>query len=98
MLNMTIAQGEYVLIGENIKVYFNRTKGKELSVGIDAPRDVKVLRRSHYEDGVEKLAESGSPEAMELSARLKEEHTERLKKISRPRTRRIRQEPSTAAV
>jgi sRNA-binding carbon storage regulator CsrA len=98
MLNMTIGQGEYVLIGEAIKVYFNRTKGKELSIGIDAPRDLKVLRRSHYEDGVEKMAVEGNPEAVELSSRLKEEHAERLKKISKSHTRRVRQKPSTAAV
>jgi len=87
MLNVTIGQGEYVMIGDSIKVYFNRTKGKALSLGIEAPKDVKVLRRKVYEDGVEKMAGEGNQEAMVLSTRLKEEHAERLQKSTKPRTR-----------
>ena len=44
MLVLTVKQGEFLRIGENIDVVIDRFKGNAVVVGIEAPRDVNVLR------------------------------------------------------
>jgi carbon storage regulator len=44
MLILTRRIGETVIIGENIKVTVLRVQGSQVRVGIDAPKDVTVLR------------------------------------------------------
>ncbi len=45
MLVVTCHPGQSVLIGPDIEVFVFRTEGKEVRVGIDAPRTIRVLRR-----------------------------------------------------
>ena len=48
MLAITVREGEYILIGDNIKIKI--VKGSEKSViGIDAPRNIPVLRQAVHE-------------------------------------------------
>jgi carbon storage regulator len=51
MLILTRRIGETVIIGENIKVTVLRVQGSQVRVGIDAPKDVTVLREEIYEHG-----------------------------------------------
>ena len=36
--------GEHLAIGDSIKVYVLGLKGNQVEVGIEAPRDIRVLR------------------------------------------------------
>ena len=48
MLVFSVKEGEYIKIGDGITVTF--FKGKtELKIGIEAPRDVTILRQAVYE-------------------------------------------------
>ena len=87
MLCVSIREGEYVMIGDSIKVHFNRTKSKDLILGIEAPREINISRSKAYEDGIERMAEEGNQEAQGLSMRLKEEHAERRQRYDSRRTR-----------
>jgi sRNA-binding carbon storage regulator CsrA len=97
MLCLTLSEGDYVMIGDSIKVHFNCTKGKEVVFGVDAPRELKVIRSGLYESRLAKMAEDGNAEAQVLTTRLQEEHEERRQKYSRkPRVRHAKQERSMA--
>lgn len=44
MLVLTRKVGEWIQIGEDVRVLINRTKGCTVSVAIEAPRTVHVVR------------------------------------------------------
>ncbi len=44
MLVLTRKLGESIVIGDNIKVCVIQIKGKQVRLGIDAPRDTKIHR------------------------------------------------------
>ena len=44
MLVLTRKLGEEVLIGDNIKLVVNRIAGNRVTIGIDAPGNVTILR------------------------------------------------------
>ena len=44
MLSLRVNAGEYVKIGENIRVCVTKGKNEGLTLSIDAPKDIKVLR------------------------------------------------------
>ena len=48
MLVITRRPGEYVLIGDDIKVHLLE-KGNQVRLGIEAPRDVPILRNELLE-------------------------------------------------
>lgn len=45
MLVLTRKAGEELLIGEDIVITVLEVSGDAIKIGIDAPRDVKILRR-----------------------------------------------------
>lgn len=49
MLRLTVAQEEYLQIGDNIKVVFLGRNGNFYHVMIDAPKDVNIVRSSVLE-------------------------------------------------
>lgn len=49
MLILTRRPGERLCIGENVRVTVLGTKGEQVRLGIDAPRDVPVHRHEVYE-------------------------------------------------
>ena len=52
MLIVSLASGEYVKIGDNIKVHFDHKVNRDtLDIAIEAPREIKVLRGKLYEEG-----------------------------------------------
>ena len=48
MLILTRTTGESILIGNDIKITVTRVRGNQVSIGIDAPRDVPVHREEIY--------------------------------------------------
>ncbi|MCG8650268.1 MAG: carbon storage regulator [Pirellulales bacterium] len=44
MLVLSRKEGEQLLIGDNIVLTINRISGNRVAIGIDAPRDVRVVR------------------------------------------------------
>lgn len=44
MLNLSVRPGEYLIIGDNVKVIFTGGTGKNLHVMVDAPKEIPVVR------------------------------------------------------
>lgn len=44
MLRLTVAQEEYLMIGDNIRIVFLGGTGKHMRIMIDAPKDVNIVR------------------------------------------------------
>lgn len=44
MLKLSIRPGEYLMIGDNVKVIFTGGSGKNLHLLVDAPKEVSVVR------------------------------------------------------
>ena len=49
MLILTRKKGEMIRINENIKIIISDVDGKNIKIGIEAPKDVKVYREEVYE-------------------------------------------------
>ena len=49
MLRLTVAQEEYLMIGDDIKIVFLGGTGKHMRIMIDAPKDVNIVRSSVIE-------------------------------------------------
>ena len=49
MLTLTRKVGESVCIGDNIKVVVKEVKGKQVRLGVIAPREIYVCREELYE-------------------------------------------------
>lgn len=48
MLQLMRKPGESIIIGDNIKVTITKRRGNQITVGIDAPKDVKICREEIY--------------------------------------------------
>ena len=44
MLVLSRKEGEQLIIGDNIVVTVNRISGNRVAIGIEAPRDVRIVR------------------------------------------------------
>ena len=44
MLVLSRKEGEKLLIGDNIVLTINRISGNRVAIGIEAPRDVRIVR------------------------------------------------------
>ncbi len=64
MLILTRKLGESILIGDEIKVTFLDIRGKQIRVGIEAPKNVTVHREEIYEvireQNIEAARDAGS--------------------------------------
>ena len=61
MLSIKLKQGEHIVIGDSIKVYYDRTNSKDyISIAVDAPREIPVKRGAVYEENQAKLKFSQS--------------------------------------
>lgn len=56
MLVLSRKEGEIILIGDNIKITITRIRGDRVRVGIEAPREVTVLRGELAESEEENAA------------------------------------------
>ncbi|MCT4543229.1 MAG: carbon storage regulator [Vallitalea sp.] len=52
MLVLGRKPGEYVMIGDEIKVEVVKSKDGDLRLAIDAPRDIQIVRGEIYESEV----------------------------------------------
>ena len=53
MLVLNRKQGESIIIGENIEVKILGIKDGKIKIGIEAPKDVRLLRKEVYEEVIE---------------------------------------------
>ena len=44
MLVLSRKEGEQLVIGDNIKLTVNRISGNRVAIGIEAPKDVRIVR------------------------------------------------------
>lgn len=75
MLRMSVAEEEYLMIGDDIKIVFLGGSGKHMRIMIDAPKEINIVRSSVLEKKIQ------DPE---LKAKLpkyykEEEHPEKYK-------------------
>ncbi len=89
MLYITLREGDYFMVGNNVKITYERTAGRDsMYVGIDAPREVKVIRGQVYENEIAKLAETGDKRAIQLQRELLTDYEKRVKKYNARRASR----------
>ena len=64
MPTFTLKEGDYLLIGDNVRVYFkDKATRDSLQVGIEAPHDQLVLRSKLYVQHLAILAANGDEQA-----------------------------------
>lgn len=63
MLILTRRVGESLMIGDDVTVTVLASKGNQIRIGIDAPRDVEVHREEIYERIHNEAKEQNSKEA-----------------------------------
>ena len=52
MLRMSVAEEEYLMIGNDIKIVFLGGSGKHMRIMIDAPKEVNIVRSSVLEKNI----------------------------------------------
>jgi len=98
MLYISLREGDYVVIGGTVKVCYDHMNGKDgLVLGIDAPKDVQVLRGKYYEEELKRMADAGDAKAKELFEKLEKETAKRLRKYNKRRESRNEQDRRIAA-
>jgi carbon storage regulator len=61
MLILTRKLGESIAIGDDIKISFLEIKGKQLRIGIEAPKQIPVHRSEIYEAIQEQNIQAAKP-------------------------------------
>jgi carbon storage regulator len=67
MLVLTRKSHEQIQIGDNITITILRVKGGAIRVGIDAPKNLSVLRKELVGKPAKSAATSGEPDAVEAA-------------------------------
>jgi carbon storage regulator len=70
MLILTRKLGEVIAVGDDIKIVILDIKGRQVSIGVEAPRQTKIYREELYQTILEqnrKSAHSNSVEIEDLS-------------------------------
>ena len=49
MLSLNVKEGDYLLIGDNIRIHVQKGIGNNMKIGIEAPRAVPIVRGKVYE-------------------------------------------------
>jgi sRNA-binding carbon storage regulator CsrA len=68
MLQLSLEQGDYLVIGDNVKVRFSHLNDRNRNmavIGIDAPREISVVRGAVYEQTLKEQAAEGDQKAKE---------------------------------
>ena len=78
MLEINLNKHGYVMIGEDIRVEYMKNNGKSaFVVNISVPDGMQIVRKKHFEAGVEEQAATGDANAQILAELLIEEHEDR---------------------
>ena len=78
MLQLTLNPGEYVVIGDNVKVSYERlSSNRQLVLSFDAPREVQIMRQQIHEEMLIEEAGADSFEGRRLAAQFQEAREER---------------------
>ena len=92
MLLLSLQEGDYVMIGDT-RVSFEDIDGRrQIIIGIEAPKEVSILRGKLYEENLARLAAEGDKQAQVLYRKLKKEYAARVRKNTVARMRREEQE------
>ena len=84
MLSLTMRSGEYLLIGNDIKITFQGANGgNSVSIGVEAPKSIKVTRSALYEKIIDEKVSMGDKKAIEISQALSANKFEREQDILR---------------
>lgn len=93
MLYVTLREGDYVRIGDDIRIHYADRDGRDVfALGIEAPKDVTVLRGKLYEETIRQQAEAGCEDSKRLYQKLRKEYEERRDKAATRRAKRDAQE------
>ena len=87
MLKLTVKPGEYLLIGDDIKLVFAGGSSKNLRILVDAPKQYNIVRAAEPGNEVKHYPDKG------ISA----EAQEKIKSILMAERKRIRREERAAA-
>ena len=79
MLRMSVKNGEYIMIGDDVKIVFLGGGGGQTRIMIDAPKEVNIARSKAIEKRIE------DPELLAKMPKYypQEEHPEKYKKKSK---------------
>lgn len=50
MLKLGMKPGEYITVGDDVRIIFSGGTGKHIHLLVDAPKDVRILRSSYREE------------------------------------------------
>ena len=76
MLRMSVAEEEFLMIGDDIKIVFLGGSGKHMRIMIDAPKEINIVRSSVLEKNIQDPVEKENfPKYYK-----EEEHPEKYKK------------------
>lgn len=79
MLRMSVAEEEFLMIGDDIKIVFLGGTGKHMRIMIDAPKEINIVRSSVLEKNIQDPVEKENfPRYYK-----EEEHPEKYKKKKR---------------
>jgi carbon storage regulator len=70
MLVLSRKVGERIVVGDNVRIVVNRITGNRVSIGIEAPADVKIVRGElePFADALDdQEAESSTPGSVSLA-------------------------------
>jgi carbon storage regulator len=72
MLVLSRKEGERIVIGDNITLVISKVNGNRVTIGIEAPRDIKVVR-GELTDAAETISSvPGEPDATSPRTTLRE--------------------------
>ena len=78
MLNLTMKDGDYLLIGDDVKISFSKANYRDsLFLSIDAPRSVNIVRGKLYEKIIAGKVAEGDAEAIEINEQIIAANAER---------------------
>ena len=91
MLKLTVKAGEYLLVGDNIKVVFTGGSANNMHVLIDAPKSMNIVRSTALEKyGM--AADPGNEVKHHRERELSKEAKEKIKAILMEERKRARRE------
>ena len=96
MLVINLNEGDYIMVGDNVRINYDHIQGSQVVLAIDAPREVAIMRGKFYEENLRKLAENGDKSAKRLYDKLQLEFEEKRQQSFIRRNRKIHQDKRIA--